>query len=101
VASVQEQSVAFNNLAVLHLLRGDYAGAEPPLAQAVSKSLKTDSMYGRSLNNLGVLAELRGDRQKAEALYADAQRAFAGIRDSSPQERSAVETNLARIRSSR
>ena len=100
-ASDQEQSVAFNNLAVLHFLRGNYDSAEAPLSEAISKSPKTDTMYGRSLNNLGVLAELRGDRRKAEALYADAMRAFAGIRDSSAQERGAVETNLARLRSSR
>jgi tetratricopeptide (TPR) repeat protein len=100
-ASVEEQAVALNNLAVLHLLRGDYGGAEAPLHQAASKSLKTDSTYGRTLNNAGVLAELRGDRQKAETLYASALRAFAAIQDSSPQERSAVETNLARLRSSR
>jgi tetratricopeptide (TPR) repeat protein len=100
-ASVQEQSVAFNNLAVLRLLRGDYEGAEAPLSQAVSKSLKTDSTYGRSVNNLAVLAELRGDRRKAETLYNDALRAFASIPDSTPQERGAVERNLARLRSSR
>jgi hypothetical protein len=101
LASTQEQSVALNNLALLHLLRGDYDGAATPLNQAVSKSPKTDSMYGRCLNNLGVLAELRGDRRKAEALYADALRVFAGIPDFSPQERSAVDTNLARLRNSR
>jgi hypothetical protein len=101
LASAQEQSVAFNNLALLHLLRGDYDGAATPLNQAVSKSPKTDSMYGRCLNNLGVLAELRGERRKAEALYADALRVFAGIPDFPPQERSAVDTNLARLRNSR
>jgi hypothetical protein len=100
-ASIQEQSAAFNNLAVLHLLRGDYDGAQAPLSEAVSKSLKTESMYGRSLNNLGVLAELRGDRRKAEELYADSLRAFASIQDTNSQERGAVETNLARLKSSR
>jgi Flp pilus assembly protein TadD len=100
-ASGQEQSAAFNNLAVLHFLRGNYNGAEVPLSEALSKSPKTDNIYGRSLNNLGVLAELRGDRRKAEALYADALRVFAGAQDSSTQERGAVETNLARLRSSR
>jgi hypothetical protein len=99
--SVQEQSVAFNNLAVLRLLRGNYDGAEAPLSEALSKSLKTDSTSVRSLNNLGVLAELRGNPRKAETLYADALRAFAGIRGPSSQERVAVETNLARVRSSR
>jgi tetratricopeptide (TPR) repeat protein len=100
-ASVQEQSEAFNNLAVLHLLRGDYAGAEATLTQAVSSSPKTNITYSRSLNNLGVLAELRGDRRKAETFYADALGAFARISDSSSQERHAVETNLERLRSSR
>jgi hypothetical protein len=96
--SFGEQSVALNNLAVLHMLRGDYDGAEAPLNQAVAKSPKTNILYGRSVNNLGVLAELRGDRRKAEALYTDAQRAFAGVADSPAQDRRAVETNLARIR---
>lgn len=101
LASFRKHLVALNNLAVLHLLRGDYDGAEAPLSQAVSKSPTTDSVLGRSMNNLGVLAELRGDRQKAEAFYTDALRAFAAIPDSSEQERAVVETNLARVRSSR
>ena len=100
-ASLSEQSVAFNNLAVVRLLNGDYGGAESPLNQAVSKSPKTDIAYGRSVNNLGVLAELRGDRLKAEALYSDAQRAFAGLPGSSVQERRVVETNLARLKNVR
>jgi tetratricopeptide (TPR) repeat protein len=95
------QAAIFNNLAVLHLLRGDYDGAEMPLNRAVSKSSKAGSMYGQSVNNLAVLAELRGDRRKAEALYSDALRAFAGVGESSGQERRAVETNLARLKSSR
>jgi len=100
-ASVQEQSEAFNNLAVLHLLRGDYAGAEAPLTQAVASSPKTNITYSRSLNNLGVLAELRGDRPKAEAFYSDALQAIERISDSAGQERRAVEANLERVRSSR
>jgi tetratricopeptide (TPR) repeat protein len=100
-ASLQEQSTAFNNLAVLHMLRGDYNGAEAPLGQAVSLPPKTDVARGRGLNNLGVLAELRGDRRKAEALYTDALRVFAGAADSPAQERRAVETNLARLRGPR
>jgi tetratricopeptide (TPR) repeat protein len=98
-ASDREEAVIFNNLAVLHLLRGDYDGAELPLSRAVSKSPKVDSVYGRSVNNLAVLAELRGDRRKAEALYSDALRAFTGVADSSGEERRSVETNLARLRS--
>ena len=97
-ASRREQAGAFNNLAVLRLLTGNYDGAEAPLNQAVSISPKTDIVYARSVNNLAVLAEMRGDRRKAEALYADAQRAFAGLADSPAQDRRAVETNLARIR---
>jgi tetratricopeptide (TPR) repeat protein len=99
-ASAGEQTTALNNLAVLYLLQGQYSGAERALSQAVSKSLKTDSVYGRSLNNLGVLAELRGDRRKAEAFYTDALRAFAGISDSSEQDRRLAEANLARLKSS-
>ncbi|MBI1787471.1 MAG: tetratricopeptide repeat protein [Acidobacteria bacterium] len=94
-ASAGNQSVALNNLAVLHMLRGDYDGAEAPLTQAASRSPRTGIDYGRSVNNLGVLAELRGDWRKAEALYADALRAFA---DAHARERRAVETNLARLR---
>jgi hypothetical protein len=97
-APVQEQAAAFSNLGVLRLLNGNYDGAEAPLSQAVSKSPKTDIVYGRSVNNLAVLAELRGDRRKAEALYADAQHALAGVADSPAEERRVVEVNLARIR---
>jgi hypothetical protein len=94
-ASLGEQSIVLNNLAVLHMLRGDYDGAEAPLSRAVSTSPKTDIGYSLSLNNLGVVSELRGDRQKAETLYVDALRAAAG---SPAPERQALETNLARVR---
>ena len=97
-ASVREQAAALNDLGVIRLLNGNYDGAEAPLSQAVSKSAKTDIVYGRSVNNLAVLAELRGDRRKAEELYTVAQRALAGAADSPAQERRVVETNLARIR---
>jgi tetratricopeptide (TPR) repeat protein len=97
-ASSLERSAAWNSLAVLHMLRGDYDGAEAALAQAVSASPKTDIAYGRSANNLGVLAELRGDRRKAEAHYADALHAFGGAADSPAHERRVVETNLTRIK---
>ncbi len=100
-ASALEQSVVFNNLAVLHLLQGDYSGAEAPLSQAFSKAPPTDNAYVRSLNNQGVLAELRGDRRKAQALYAEALSAFGGIPNGSEQDRHTVETNLARLSSSR
>jgi len=98
-ASDAERAAIYNNLAVLHLLRGDSDGAETPLSRAVAKSSKAGSIYGQSVNNLAVLAEMRGDRRKAEALYNDALRAFAGMPDSSGQERRAVQTNLARLRS--
>ncbi len=98
-ASGGEQATALNNLAVLYLLQGQYGAAEAALNQAVSKSLKTDSVYGRNLNDLGVLAELRGDRRKAQAFYTDAMRAFAGIPDSSEQDRRVAQANLARLRS--
>jgi tetratricopeptide (TPR) repeat protein len=100
-ASALEQSVVFNNLAVLHMLHGDYGGAESPLSQAVSRAPAADSAHVRSLNNLGVLAELRGDRRKAQELYAEALGALKGISNASGQERRAVETNLARLRSLR
>jgi tetratricopeptide (TPR) repeat protein len=100
-ASPLEQSAVFNNLAVLHLLHGDYGGAESPLSQAVSKAPPADIAYAQSLNNLGVLAEVRGDRRKAQALYAKALGALEGIPNTPGQERRAVEANLARLRSSR
>ena len=89
---VQERLAALeNDRAVLSILGGNYAAADAPLNRAASFA------YGRSLNNLGVLAELRGDRRKAEALYADALRAF----ETAPaQERQAVEENLARVKGS-
>jgi Flp pilus assembly protein TadD len=100
-APALEQSVVFNDFGVLHLLHGDYGGAESPLSQAVSRAPAADSARARSLNNLGVLAELRGDQRKAQALYAEALGALKGIPNASGQERRAVETNLARLRSSR
>ncbi len=100
-ASAGEQAAAFNAVAVLRMLRGNYDGVEALLNEAGSKSVATDNTSGRSWNNLGVLAELRGDRRKAETLYGDALRALNGIPDASSQERAAVEANLARVRSSR
>ena len=58
---------AWNQLAVLHMLRGEYGGAEPLLLHAASAASKTDPIYGQIQNNLGVLAELRGDRDKADS----------------------------------
>ncbi len=90
------QPAAWNDLAVLQMLRGDYEGAEAPLRRAISLSSKSDIAYARSTNNLGVLAETRGDRRKAEALYVDALRALAGVADVPARERQVIETNLAR-----
>jgi len=100
-ASPDEQVVALNNLGVLLLLRGNYDGAESPLSQAISKSQKRDGGYARTSNNLGVLAELRGDRRKAETFYNDALKVFDSASDSSPEDRRLVETNLARVRTTR
>ncbi len=100
-ASAGERSVAFNDLAVLRMLRGNYESVEVLLNEAGSKSAATDGTSGRSLNNLGVLAELRGDRRKAETLYVNALRALSDIPNAASRERAAVEANLARVRSSR
>ena len=86
---------AWNQLAVLHMLRGEYGGAESVLLRAASAASKTDLVYGQIQNNLGVLAELRGDRGKAAASYHDALGANPG------DQRQTVERNLARVRGSR
>jgi Flp pilus assembly protein TadD len=99
-APASEQSQVLNNLAVLHMLRGDPAGAEAPLAQARAIG-KNDLPYARTMNNLGVLAELRGDHTKALSLYADALAALAAIADAPASDRQAVEANLTRVRNSR
>ncbi len=66
-----------------------------------SKSSAIAIIYGQSLNNLGALAGLRGDQSRAESLYAEALRAFQSVANVPPEERKAVETNLARSRGSR
>ena len=86
---------AWNQLAVLHLLRGEYGGAESLLFRAASAASRADPAYGQIQNNLGVLAELRGDRDKAAASYNDALGASPG------DQRQTVERNLARVRGSR
>lgn len=85
-------AVAWNQLAVLHMLSGEYGGAEPLLLRASSAASKTDPIYIQIKNNLGVLAELRGDRDKAAASYNDALSAEPG------DQRQIVERNLARVR---
>jgi tetratricopeptide (TPR) repeat protein len=87
-------AASWNQLAVLHMLRGEYGGAESLLLRAASAS-KTDPVYGQIKNNLGVLAELRGDRDKAAASYNDARGASPG------DQRQIVERNLSRVRGSR
>jgi hypothetical protein len=88
-------AVSWNQLAVLHMLRGEYGGAESLLLRAASAASRTDPVYGQIKNNLGVLAELRGDRDKAAASYNDALGADPG------DQRQTVERNLARVRGSR
>lgn len=95
-----ETAAAFNALAVLRILRGDYSGAAQPLAAAISKSTRGDVLYARGMNNLGVLTEVRGDRKKAADLYGEASRVFAASHDASDEERRAAETNFARVRGS-
>jgi Flp pilus assembly protein TadD len=99
--SPAQRAQALNTLAVLLMLRGDYDSSEAPLSRAVSSSSKSDTAYRQSANNLGVLAELRGDRHQAETRYAEALRALSDDSGAPPQERQAVETNLARVRGSR
>jgi hypothetical protein len=88
-------AASWNQLAVLHMLRGEYGGAESLLYRAASAASQTDPVYGHVKNNLGVLAELRGDRDKAAANYSDALGANFG------DQRQIVESNLARVRGSR
>jgi len=93
--SPDAMAVSWNQLAVLHMLRGENGRAESLLLRAASAASKTDPVYGQVKNNLGVLAELRGDRDKAAAIYNDA--LGAGLGD----QRQAVERNLSRVRGSR
>ena len=83
----------WNELGVRKILRGDSAGAEVVLQQAVAFSPAGDGSHARALNNLGVIAELRGDRARAAALYQEALGAAP--------ERHSVEANLARVKGSR
>jgi tetratricopeptide (TPR) repeat protein len=85
-------AVSRNQLAVLQMLRGDYAEAESNLLRAASATSKTDPVSGQIKNNLGVLAELRGDRQTAAARYNDALGVSPG------DQRQTVERNLVRVR---
>jgi hypothetical protein len=88
-------SIGWNQLAALHMLRGEYGGVEQLLGRVTSSSPTSDLIYAESMNNLGVLAEIRGDRKKAEELYSDALRTFQG------QPQKAVERNLVRVRGAR
>jgi Flp pilus assembly protein TadD len=86
---------SWNQLAVLHMLRGEYGGAESLLLRAASAVSKSDPVYVQIKNNLGVLAELQGDRNKAAANYYDA------LGANPADQRQIVESNLARVRGSR
>jgi tetratricopeptide (TPR) repeat protein len=96
--NIQASFDAANTLAVLHMLRGDFEGAEALLRRVAAGSAKSDLAYIRSLNNLGVLAELQGQRRPAQAFYTDALQAAVDV---PMPERQALETNLARIRGAR
>jgi hypothetical protein len=88
-------AVAWNQLAVLQMLRGKFDPAAALLSKAASAVSKTDPLYSQLENNLGVLAELRGDRAKAAAGYSNALTAIPA------EQRQTVERNLARVRGSR
>ena len=88
-------AVSWNQLAVLRMLRGEYASAASHLLRAASAASQTDPVYAEIENNLGVLAELRGEREKAAASYHHALGAAAG------EQRQTVERNLSRVRGSR
>ncbi len=92
---------AWNNLAVLRMLRGDYAAAEAPLQRAARDSAKTGLEVTLAKNNRAVLAELRGDKNQAATLYADALAAINSLPNAPEDERRAVESNLSRIQKSR
>ncbi len=63
---------------------------------------KSDTViYAESRNNLGALAEERGDRDAARKFYAEALQTLGRISDASPEERQAIEDNLARFKGSK
>jgi tetratricopeptide (TPR) repeat protein len=95
-APASEQGATLNSLGVLLLLRGDTTQAEARFREAQAKTVQ-GNVYARSLNNLGVVAESRGDERTARALYNDALRSLGAATGASPQDRSAIETNLARL----
>jgi Tfp pilus assembly protein PilF len=78
----------------VYLLQGDYQRAEAALTEAASQSVSA-----RTWNNLGVTAEMRGDPGKAAAFYAQALEALAGTPSATPRQRRAIQTNLARVKS--
>jgi tetratricopeptide (TPR) repeat protein len=85
-------AASWNQLAVLHILRGEYSAAELLLLRAASATSQTDPVYGQIENNLGVLAEIQGDRDKAVTSYDHARGASPG------DQLQIVERNLARVR---
>ncbi|HKX00382.1 MAG TPA: hypothetical protein VJN43_21760 [Bryobacteraceae bacterium] len=96
VATPAERAEVWNSLAVIRMLRGDYAGAQAALDQA-SKSAGPEVAPVQNLNNRGALAELRGDRRKAETLYSQA---LAALAPAAAEQRPIIETNLARVKGS-
>ncbi len=75
--------------------RGDSAGALHLATEAAGAATVDMSATGyEDLNNLGGIAQLRGDRTKAQSLYAQALQA-----NPPAAARTAIEANLARVRS--
>lgn len=95
-ANLPQRPAAWNRLAVLLMLSGDYQAAGLPLRQAVAILPRSDPAYARCANNLAVLAEVGGDRRRAAELYA----AALAAAPSPEAERRVIESNLTRVRGS-
>jgi tetratricopeptide (TPR) repeat protein len=96
-ANLPERPVAWNRLAVLLTLNGEYDAAGGLLQRALAVLSKSDPAYAECANNLGVLAEVANDRRSAATRYADALEAAAGLPE--PEKR-VIESNLLRTRGS-
>ena len=96
-ANLPQRPAAWNRLAVLLMLSGDYSAAGVPLRQALAALPRSDPAYAQSANNLAVLAELGNDWHRAAELYAEALAAAANVPET---ERRVIESNLARVRGS-
>ena len=78
------------------IARGDSGGARRIAEQASGEDVDPASMSPADWNNLGAIAELHGDKGKAQMSY---QRA---LRDNPPgPARQSIQTNLARVKSSK